>query len=265
MRLDLRHASPVVGSNKDASFNRATFDATWYRPAMGGIFVARLRTGAVLGSRLDLTGSPSFIPLQERLYAGGPNTVRGYRQNEMGPAIYIPNGFSTETIDDTLQYWRANPDSVGDRTVPTGGDNVIVANIELRRRAPAYPELAQYALFVDAGQVWNRGRAGTGVNFADIRVTPGVGLRVFTPVGPLRVDVGYNPYRRPAGPAYITDISGNLICVSPTNTLRVRVDPTGASPAKQIDEGDCPATYVPRFGTKFWNRLTFQFSIGQPF
>lgn len=266
-RLDLRHASPVVGSTRDASFNRATLDATWYAPSLGGTLVARLRAGTVLGSRLALTGSsaPTFIPLQERLYAGGPNSVRGYRQNEMGPAIYVPNGFSIEAVDDTLQYWRANPDSVGDRTVPTGGDNVIVANVELRMRAPAYPELAQYALFIDAGQVWNRGRAGTGVNFADIRVTPGVGLRVFTPVGPLRIDVGYNPYRRPAGPAYITDISGNLICVSPGNTLRVRVDPDGALPPRQIDEGDCPATYVPRFGTTFWNRLTFQFSIGQPF
>jgi hypothetical protein len=32
-----------------------------------------------------------------------------------------------------------------------------------------------------------------------------------------------------------------------------------------VDEGDCPATYEPRFGSGFWNRLTFQFSIGQPF
>jgi len=267
-RLELRHASPMVGSTKDASFNRATLDGTYYRPVMDGIFVARLRAGTVLGSRLDLTGSsaPTFIPLQERLYAGGPNSVRGYRQNEMGPAIYIPNGFDTTAVPghDTLQFWRANPKVVGDRTVPTGGDNVIVANAELRLRSPAYPELVQYALFVDAGQVWNRGRAGTGVNFADIRVTPGVGLRVFTPVGPLRVDVGYNPYHRPAGPAYITDISGNLICVSPDNTLRVRVAHDG-QPAQQIDEGDCPATYVPRRGKRFWNRLTFQFSIGQPF
>ena len=267
-RFDIRHASPVVGSNKDASFNRATFDATWYTAAMGGTFIARLRAGTVLGTRLDVTGvaAPTFIPLQERLYAGGPNSVRGYRQNEMGPAIYIPDGFSTTPVPghDTLQIWQANPDSVGDRTVPTGGDNVIVANAELRLRAPAYPELVQYAFFVDAGQVWNRGRVGTGVSFADIRVTPGVGLRVFTPVGPIRVDVGYNPYRRPAGPAYITDLAGNLICVSPGNTLRVRVAEDG-QPARQIDEGDCPATYIPRFGSSFWNRLTFQFSIGQPF
>jgi outer membrane protein assembly factor BamA len=265
-RLDLRHASPLVGSNKDASFNRATLDATWYTTAMGGVFVARVRAGTVLGSRLDITGNsaPTFIPLQERLYAGGPNSVRGFRQNEMGPAIYIPNDYSdTTVVDDSLQIWEAIPGKVGDRTVPTGGDNVVVANIELRRRAPAYPELVQYALFIDAGQVWNRGRAGTGVNFADIQVTPGVGLRVFTPVGPIRVDVGYNPYRRPGGPAYITDLSGNLICVSPGNTLRVRVV-EGELP-RQIDEGDCPATYEPERGRKFWNRLTFQFSIGQPF
>jgi outer membrane protein insertion porin family len=266
MRLDLRHASPVVGSNKDASFNRATFDATVYTEALGGLLVARLRAGTVLGSRLDLTGesTPTFIPLQERLYAGGPNSVRGFRQNEMGPAIYIPNNVTDTTfVDDTLRIWESNPLEIGDRTVPTGGDNVIVANVELRRRAPAYPELVQYALFVDAGQVWNRGRAGTGVNFADIRVTPGVGLRLFTPVGPVRVDVGYNPYKRQAGPAYITDLSGNLICVSPGNTLRVRVVP-GEAP-RQVDDGDCPASYVPRFGTSFWQRLTFQFSIGQPF
>jgi outer membrane protein assembly factor BamA len=266
-RLDLRHASPVVGATKDASFNRATLEASWFTPAFGGVLATRLRAGTVLGSRIDLTGNstPTFIPLQERLYAGGPNSVRGFRQNEMGPAIYIPNAIDSIPVagHDTLQIWRSDSLRTGERTVPTGGDNVIVANVELRLRAPAYPELAQYALFVDAGQVWNRGRAGTGVNFADIRITPGVGLRVFTPVGPLRVDVGYNPYRRPSGPAYITDRSGNLICVSPGNTLRVLVKENEAP--RQIDEGDCPASYAPRFGRRFIDRLTFQFSIGQPF
>jgi hypothetical protein len=112
--------------------------------------------------------------------------------------------------------WHANPDSVGDRSVASGGDNVVVGNLELRMRSPAYPELVQYALFIDAGQLWNRGREATGVSFSDIRFTPGVGLRVFTPIGPIRVDVGYNAYRRVPGPAYITDpVSGNLICVSP--------------------------------------------------
>jgi outer membrane protein insertion porin family/translocation and assembly module TamA len=263
MRVELRHASPFVGATKDASFNRATFDGSWYRQALGGILVTRLRAGAVLGTRLGLAeAAPTFIPLTERLYAGGPNSVRGFRQNEMGPAIYVPDDFTAETVSgDSVFYWRADPDSVGERTVPSGGDNVFVMNAELRMRSPAYPELVQYALFVDAGQVWNRGRAGTGVNFADIRVTPGIGLRVFSPVGPIRMDVGYNPYRRTSGPAYVTETSGNLICVSPGNTLEVRI----VNGVSTQQDGDCPATYTPKRGKNFWNRLTFSFSIGQPF
>ena len=263
MRLELRHASPLVGATKDASFNRATFDGSWYQQALGGILVTRLRAGAVLGTRLGLAASaPTFIPLTERLYAGGPNSVRGFRQNEMGPAIYVPDDFSIDTLPgDSTFLWSADPDLVGERTVPSGGDNVFVMNAELRMRSPAYPELVQYALFVDAGQVWNRGRAGTGVNFADIRVTPGIGLRLFSPIGPIRMDVGYNPYRRTPGPAYITETSGNLICVSPGNTLEVRI----VNGIATQQDGDCPASYEPKRGKNFWNRLTFSFSIGQPF
>ena len=113
MRVELRHASPLVGSTPDESFNRATFDGSWYRPAFGGILVTRFRAGAVFGTRLG-TNAPTFIPLTERLYAGGPNSVRGFRQNEMGPAIYVPDGFTAEPVsgnDSTLQYWRADPDS----------------------------------------------------------------------------------------------------------------------------------------------------------
>jgi outer membrane protein insertion porin family/translocation and assembly module TamA len=232
----------------------------------------RLRGGAVLGSQLS--GGAAFVPLQERLYAGGPNTVRGFQQNELGPSIYLPDAFSVDTIPgtgDSLAYFRANPDSTGERVVPTGGDNLVVANVELRLPSPILPELVQWALFVDAGQVWNRGRAGTGVNFRDIRTTPGLGVRVFTGFGPIRVDIGYNPYDRPAGPAYFNPVPRGdseatlrLICVSPGNTLRVLLGDEDR-PDEQIDQGDCPASYIPARRTTFLSRLTFQFSIGQPF
>lgn len=277
VRFDIRHSSTLVGSSPDVEFNRVTTDAALYRGAFnGGSIVFRLRAGTVLGERLSISeGATSFIPLQERLYAGGPTTVRGFPQNELGPSIYLPDNFRIDTIPgtgDTLGYFRADPGS-GERVVPTGGDNVVVANVELRLRSFVFPELAQMAFFVDAGQVWNRGRAGTGVNFRDIRVTPGFGVRVFTPIGPVRVDVGYNGYGRPAGPAYINPepVGENpvgqtlrLICVSPGNALRVRLA-TPNHPPLQIDEGDCPATYAPARRATFLSRLTFQFSIGQPF
>jgi outer membrane protein insertion porin family/translocation and assembly module TamA len=86
MRVELRHASPLVGATKDASFNRATFDGSWYRRALSGILVTRFRAGAVLGTRLGLgAAAPTFIPLTERLYAGGPNSVRGFSPERDGP------------------------------------------------------------------------------------------------------------------------------------------------------------------------------------
>lgn len=274
VRVEVRHASPPVGSAPEVQFSRATFDVAAYRSALGGALALRLRAGTVLGARLRALDSKTFIPLQERLYAGGANTVRGYRQNELGPAIYLPERFETVPVpgEDTLVYFRANPENTSERVVPTGGDNLVVANAELRLRSVLFPDLIEWALFADAGQVWNRGRQGTGIAFRDVKVTPGVGMRIFSFVGPIRVDVGYNPYARPAGPAYFNPPPSasapgevlRLICVSPGNTLRVRPGNNGRAP-QPVDEGDCPATYVPAVRKGFLSRLTFNFSIGQPF
>jgi hypothetical protein len=96
-----------------------------------------------------------------------------------------------------------------------------------------------------------------------------VGLRVFTAIGPVRVDVGYNPYDRPAGPAYFnTRSSGSenelrpVYCVSPDNRLPVPAIAIGV-PVQQA--GTCPATFDPAPRRGFFNRLTFNFSIGQAF
>jgi outer membrane protein assembly factor BamA len=278
VRLELRHASAVIGSSPDVQFNRGVIDAAMYRPAFNGTFAIRFRAGTVLGSHLSFSGNPSFVPLQERLYGGGQNSVRGYSQNELGPALYVPDTFTVVPIagDDTLAYFQASPQASRSRTVPTGGDNVVIANAELRLRSAIFPDLVQWALFVDAGQVWNRGRVGTGAGFRDIRVTPGAGVRLFTPIGPVRVDIGYNPYNPSPGPAYYNPVPAagsstselRLICVSPGNALRVRLAHTENGvvvPAHQIDSGDCPATYAPVRGGGFLSRLTFNFSIGQAF
>jgi outer membrane protein assembly factor BamA len=63
------------------------------------------------------------------------------------------------------------------------------------------------AAFVDAGGVWQRGSGGSGVV---IRVTPGVGLRLNTPLGPARLDIAYNPYKLQAGPLFQFDSTGAL-------------------------------------------------------
>ena len=273
-RLELRNGSQVIGSDPLTQFTRAVMDASLYRTVFdGGVLVLRLRAGAVLGRKVDLQGRPRFIPPQERMYAGGPNTVRGFRQNEMGSLIYLVTGFDTipNPDDPTTVFYRAKSAVTGlDRDpLSGGGDNVVVGNVELRVRSFFLPELVQYALFADAGELWNRGGRESGGGFQSLKVTPGVGLRVFTAIGPVRVDVGYNPYDRPAGPAYFnTRSSGSenelrpVYCVSPDNRLPVPAIAIGV-PVQQA--GTCPATFDPAPRRGFFNRLTFNFSIGQAF
>jgi hypothetical protein len=137
--------------------------------------------------------------------------------------------------------------------------------------SPFFPELLQWTLFTDAGDVWNRGRLGSFQNFS-IKVTPGMQMTAFTPVGPVRFVIGYNPYQRPSGPLYYEVPSGtpfdefgtpagSLPCVSPTNRLAVHLADDGL---KQ-NEGRCDATFTPRANKSVLRRLTFSLAIGQAF
>lgn len=269
-RLELRHASRAIGSDPRIQFNRAVFDAALYRRLSPGVIVAaRVRLGSVIGANIKVDGETrrAFIPPQERLYAGGASTVRGFQQNQLGPVVYRIRPESIESVQrgDTLFYEVTNAARV-ERVEPLGGDNVIVTSLESRIASPILTDFLQYALFVDAGAVWNERRAGLREKFPPLRVTPGAGVRVYTPVGPVRLDVGYNPYDRPAGAAFV--LSGRpggeqpLYCVSPGNDLPVTE--RGALPPLQA-EGSCPASFAPPSGRSFIRRLTFQLAIGQAF
>ncbi len=98
-----------------------------------------------------------------------------------------------------------DPDSV--RVAATGGNRLAVANIELRVPSPVLSSRLRLAAFVDAGGVWQRGGAE---RTTLIRVTPGIGLRVATPLGPARLDVAYNPYKLQPGTLFQFDQAGNL-------------------------------------------------------
>lgn len=277
VRFEVRHASSVIGSSTDQQFNRGVFDGSFYRPVFdGGVFVLRLRAGTVLGRRLGFDDSRSFVPPQERLYAGGPNTVRGFRQNELGPAIYVVDTFAVAPAGGDTSFFRTDDPRVATRVVPSGGDNVVIANAELRLRSVFLPDLIQYALFVDAGEVWNRSSTDETQPPVRIKVTPGVGVRVFTPIGPVRVDIGYNPYQSPTGPAFFSAtrrvgedvLERALYCTSPGNRLPVVPGeplPGGGTALPVQGRGACPSTFQPPRRVTFGSRLTFNFSIGQAF
>ena len=280
-RADVRYASNLTGSDRNVQFARVTADGSVYVPLGNDVVLAgRVRVGGVLGPTLALDENDRFVPAQERLFAGGPNSVRGFRQNELGPAVYIPNAFDTVSvatgqpvssfgIGDQV-YFRA-ADTVTNRAVPTGGNAMVVGNLELRVTSPFLPELLKWTAFVDAGRVWNRGSGIDRLRFASLAATPGLGVRIRTPIGYLRADVAYNPYQRPSGAAYfdapIAD-GGALYCVSPGNTLVVtkRADP--ANPGRTIVEqaaGACASSFRPPRAANFFSRLTTAIAIGQAF
>ncbi|MGA7521898.1 MAG: POTRA domain-containing protein [Acidobacteriaceae bacterium] len=145
------------------------------------------------------------IPLPERLYAGGPESIRGFALNSAGPRD-SETGF------------------------PIGGAGVFVNQTELRLPYPQLPYFGKslgFVLFEDMGNVFNNSSdiwrsairnkqphswtckdlsatyqeqvtrsSSTNTtghcDFNDFSHTVGVGLRYHTPIGPIRLDVGYN-------------------------------------------------------------------------
>ena len=279
-RLEARHSSPAILSNKDLQFNKFVGDASRYISAGGGnVLALRIRGGSVFGR--NVAGATAFIPPQERLYAGGPTTVRGFSQNELGSLIYISRPkyeafLSTDLLGrpDTVVLQPTTNDSsyqaLVRRVVPVGGNSLLVANLELRLRSPVLPDLLQLTFFTDAGEVWNRGTPE--VSIVKLKVTPGIQLTAFSPVGPVRLAVGYNPYQRPKGPIYYeaTELAdAPLLCVSPFNNISTHFeydpnDPTRITKITQ-NAGICPATYQPAKENSLRSKLTFSFAIGQAF
>jgi outer membrane protein insertion porin family/translocation and assembly module TamA len=244
-------------------------------------FAARARVGTVLGRSLSFRDSIGFIPPEERLYAGGATSVRGFQQNQLGSLIYVTSATvgPTPSTGDTV-YFALDTSQHGIQTpIPVGGSSLIVLNFELRVRSRFFPDLLQYVLFADAGDVWNRATAleaqssshsASSLFLNGLKWTPGLGFRLVTPVGPFQVNVGYNPYPQPTGPIYFnsqvdpTTGLAPLYCVTPGNTIPATISPVSGL-YEQDPSRTCPGTFQPEQKHTFLSRLTLTFSIGPDF
>jgi outer membrane protein assembly factor BamA len=230
--LTVSHASRLVGSDPFYEFNRGELEYSTYFPlGRTGVFAWRVRGGLILPQRITLSGqSVAFVPPEQRFYAGGPNSVRGYGRNELGPTGYV--------LTDSTKFSVVGRDTVYSpsvlTTAPIGGNAVVVMNAELRFATPILPDRMRVAIFADVGQVWERG--DTLAPVSGVRFTPGVGLRFTTPLGPIRLDAAYQGHGTEAGVLYYVNSSTKTFTV-----FRKRYQP-------------------PRP-----NRLVFQFAVGQAF
>jgi outer membrane protein assembly complex protein YaeT len=141
----------------DVNFAKFEAEGRHYLPIWWDMIVA---TRLVLGT-IQPYGSTesSEIPRNVRFYAGGPGSVRGFELNRLGPL-----------------------DSNGD---PIGGNSLIEGSVELR--FPIFGQL-RGALFLDFGNVFFEPFTW---RLDDLRYAAGPGIRYMTPIGPIRLDIGF--------------------------------------------------------------------------
>ena len=146
----------------DKNFLKYYGRASHYIPLLrGSVLEFRGRIGAT-----NPYGNSNEIPIYERFFAGGADTIRGYQERKIGPID--PN-----TSD------------------PLGGDALLIGNIEY-----LYPLFGflKVAAFYDVGNVWDKiDKMGSGGFKSGI----GLGVRVKTPIGPIMLDYGFPMNKEP--------------------------------------------------------------------
>jgi outer membrane protein assembly factor BamA len=258
LRLDVEHASSATMA--DFHYNRISTEVTGYFPLdvhrrrvlagrlRGGWVAPLASTGAALG--VDDEFARMLHP-RKRFYAGGARSVRGYRENQLGPRVLTVDPavlLEAPGCADGVEAPGCDPAGVpvDEFTArATGGRNVIEASVEYR-----FPirQTLQGAVFVDGARVGES--LGGLFSAAAGAVTPGFGVRYASPVGPIRVDLGIRPGRVEDLPV-ITETVGEdgLRRLVRLETLR-RYDPLEDTSG---------------FFSKVLNRLTLHLSIGEAF
>jgi outer membrane protein assembly factor BamA len=226
--VDVSDADTIIGSS--ANFVRVVFQNSTYHPIKRRFSFARsVRFGILAPYRgtesltfpaQETTPLPTLIPLPERFFGGGGTSLRGFGLNQAGPRDAI-SGF------------------------PVGGQALLVLNQEFRfpMRLPFVGTALGGTIFYDGGNVYSRltrisFRSSlprptfvTSVNPTDPTGLPlqtcvtncsnelnyfahtiGFGIRYATPVGPIRVDLGYQ-LNRPYFVIPCTPITANTTAV----------------------------------------------------
>lgn len=120
-------------------------------------------------------GKAENTPEERRFYAGGPNSMRGWLFNTLGP------GSNDNEVSATL-----------------GADIKLEGNLEYRLQFfKVFNQPSGIALFTDVGNIWDRnGPYGLTLNslYQDIAWDMGIGLRIGSPIGPFRFDFAYKLY-----------------------------------------------------------------------
>lgn len=151
----LEFSLPVL----DLRYARATYTHQWYMPLTRDYTLA---LNADLGHGRSFGGQP--YPLFKNFYAGGIGSVRGYAQSSLGPRDPVDN-------------------------IALGGQTKVVGSVEFIFPLPGTGQDRSFRSFVffDAGNVYQQGN----IDLGDLRYSVGLGLNWASPLGPLKLSIGY--------------------------------------------------------------------------
>ncbi|HET56106.1 MAG TPA: hypothetical protein ENN33_12955 [Ignavibacteria bacterium] len=173
-------ANKIAGKNFDAPlYIKGLLTTTAYFPIFSSsqdVLAAKFRIGAIQ----TYEGDQFEIPLNQKFYAGGSNSVRGWKTRELVP-------------EQNIGTISSNPDpeeieAVLLRNIIPGGFVIIEGSIEARNRIF---ERIGTSVFIDYGNVWNDFNSVQLNNFA---VAAGFGIRYYSDFAPFRIDFGFKVY-----------------------------------------------------------------------
>jgi outer membrane protein assembly complex protein YaeT len=175
----------------EEEFTRVFAQHARYLPLGRAVLAGSLRAGAIAPRAgaggldpvcvdLGLALANCDVKISERFFAGGRTTHRAYRRDELG------------IVGETLL-------EVGDEgaPVPFGGNGLLLANVDYR--FPLAGGLGG-TLFVDGGNVWADWRD---VAVSELKWGAGVGVRYASPVGPIRLEIGWKLDKLPGEDPYV--------------------------------------------------------------
>jgi outer membrane protein assembly factor BamA len=221
-QVRLEHASAFTASSY--RYNSVYLEGAAYRPiGARSVLAAHTRVGFVgaLASTRLATGSDTelggdILHPRTRLYAGGARSVRGVGENQLGPRVLTLPPSKIEDICPELtgeaiascDLTRTGPEGgkLADRDFtprPLGGRALIEGSVEYR--FPLWRNLYG-ATFID-GALLGQGSLESATKGAGA-ITPGIGIRYRSAVGPIRVDIGLNP-TLPEDLPVITQVTGS--------------------------------------------------------
>jgi outer membrane protein insertion porin family len=157
-------------SFEEAAFIKLLVSSAYYLPA-NNIKTAVVGFKLKVGQIQSYHGDQYKIPSTRRFFAGGSNSIRGWKTRGLNPSYII-----TDPQDTSISYFVE------------GGKFLLESSIEYRYR---FFESIGTAVFVDFGNSWDNVNL---FRFDGISVAVGFGLRYYTAIAPFRIDFGFKAY-----------------------------------------------------------------------